>query len=151
MSVKSREYACSHSGKEKTGAMPASLQVREWCLDSSEPATMRVHYNGQWMLASPATRSEDGNLFARWHVDSFMRILALFSLFFAASMCTHSDVQPEPEIQQGERRGTVTVYRDDWGVPHVYASREEDGFYGLGYAQAEDRLEGILRRYLEVR
>jgi len=80
-----------------------------------------------------------------------MRILALFSLFFAASMCTHSDVQPEPEIQQGERRGTVTVYRDDWGVPHVYASREEDGFYGLGYAQAEDRLEGILRRYLEVR
>ncbi len=80
-----------------------------------------------------------------------MRILALFSLFLAASMCTHSDAQPELEIQQGERIETVTIYRDDWGVPHVYAGREEDGFYGLGYARAEDRLEGILRRYLEVR
>ena len=32
-----------------------------------------------------------------------MRILALFSLFFAASMRTHSHAQPEPEIQPGER------------------------------------------------
>jgi acyl-homoserine lactone acylase PvdQ len=80
-----------------------------------------------------------------------MRILALFSLFFAASMCTHSDAQPAPEIQPGERIETVAIYRADWGVPHVYAGHEEDGFYGLGYAQVEDRLEGILRRYLEVR
>jgi len=36
-----------------------------------------------------------------------MRILALFSLFFAASMCTHSDAQPKPEIQPGERIETV--------------------------------------------
>jgi acyl-homoserine-lactone acylase len=98
----------------------------------------------------PANR-EEGNLSARCYVDPSMRVLALFSMFFVASMCTHSDAQPEPKVQQGERIGTVTVYRDDWGVPHVYASREEDGFYGLGYAQAEDRLEGILRRYLEVR
>lgn len=46
--------------------------------------------------------------------------------------------------------GTVTVYRDDWGVPQVYAIREEDGFYGLGYAQAQDRLSGLLRKFLEV-
>ena len=51
----------------------------------------------------------------------------------------------------GPSKGTVTVFRDDWGVPHVYSDLEEDGFYGLGYAQAEDRLEGILRRFLEVR
>ena len=65
-----------------------------------------------------------------------MRILALFSLFFAASMCTHSDARPKAEIQQAERIETVTVYRDDRSVPYVYAGREEDGFYGLGYAQA---------------
>jgi acyl-homoserine-lactone acylase len=53
---------------------------------------------------------------------------------------------------QSERQDkrSVTLYRDDWGVPHVYADREEDGFFGLGYAQAEDRLEGILRQYLMV-
>ena len=47
--------------------------------------------------------------------------------------------------------GQVTIYRDDWGTPHVYATREEDGFYGLGYAQAEDRLQTLLRFYLRVR
>jgi hypothetical protein len=45
----------------------------------------------------------------------------------------------------------VVVYRDDWGVPHVYADREDDGFYGLGYAQAENRLSGILKKFLAVR
>jgi len=38
----------------------------------------------------------------------------------------------------------VTIHRDVWGVPHIYSDREEDGFYGLGYAQAEDKLIGLL-------
>ncbi|MGA3156651.1 MAG: penicillin acylase family protein [Steroidobacteraceae bacterium] len=45
----------------------------------------------------------------------------------------------------------VELYRDDWGVPHLYAEREEDAFYGLGYAQAEDRLVGMLRKFLDAR
>ena len=36
------------------------------------------------------------------------------------------------------------LYRDQWGVPHVYAAREEDGYFGLGWAQAEDQLERLL-------
>jgi len=47
--------------------------------------------------------------------------------------------------------GRVTIYRDDWGVPHIYASQEADGFYGLGYAQAEDQLERLLLMYLNAR
>ena len=46
---------------------------------------------------------------------------------------------------------SVELIRDDWGVPHLYAEREEDVFYGLGYAQAEDRLEGMLEKFLAVR
>ena len=42
----------------------------------------------------------------------------------------------------------VTVHRDKWGVPHVYAETAADGAYGLGYAQAEDRLQDI---YLSIR
>ena len=37
----------------------------------------------------------------------------------------------------------VTVHRDKWGVPHVYAATASEGAYGLGYAQAEDRLHDI--------
>src|SRR5687768_5059431 len=44
--------------------------------------------------------------------------------------------------------GEVRVIRDDWGVPHIFAAREDDGYYGLGYALAEDRLETLLYRYV---
>jgi acyl-homoserine lactone acylase PvdQ len=49
------------------------------------------------------------------------------------------------------QEGRVTIYRDDWGVPHIYADREEDAYYGLGFAQAEDELESLLRRFLMAR
>ncbi len=45
--------------------------------------------------------------------------------------------------QSGEEGPTVTIKRDEYGVPHIYA-READSrapvFYGYGYATAEDRL-----------
>ena len=47
--------------------------------------------------------------------------------------------------------GNVTIYRDVYGVPHVYSEREEDGYWGLGYSTAEDHLEGVLLRYLGLR
>lgn len=39
----------------------------------------------------------------------------------------------------------ATLYRDTWGVPHVYADTWADAAYAIGYAQAEDRLEDIYR------
>ena len=34
----------------------------------------------------------------------------------------------------------VQVYRDSWGVPHIYAQNEGDLFFAQGYVQAQDRL-----------
>ncbi|MBM3960227.1 MAG: penicillin acylase family protein [SAR202 cluster bacterium] len=34
----------------------------------------------------------------------------------------------------------VELLRDSWGTPHIFATTETDGFFGLGYAAAEDRL-----------
>jgi acyl-homoserine lactone acylase PvdQ len=39
----------------------------------------------------------------------------------------------------------ATIYRDTWGVPHIYADTFPDAAYALGYAQAEDRLEDIYK------
>ncbi len=50
-----------------------------------------------------------------------------------------------------EAAAQVTIHRDPWGVPHIFADAEEDGFYGLGYAQAEDQLEVVLRMFLAGR
>lgn len=33
----------------------------------------------------------------------------------------------------------VTIYRDEWGVPHIYAETAEDLFLAQGYVHAQDR------------
>jgi acyl-homoserine lactone acylase PvdQ len=58
---------------------------------------------------------------------------------------------PAPEEPQEEAAAAgkqVTVYRDKWGVPHIYSASDSGAAYGLGYAQAEDRLTDI---YANVR
>ncbi|MBI2952258.1 penicillin acylase family protein, partial [bacterium] len=45
---------------------------------------------------------------------------------------------------------TVTIYRDSYGVPHVYGDSEAAAAFGVGYAQAEDRLDALLLNYLKA-
>src|ERR1700730_19378990 len=45
--------------------------------------------------------------------------------------------------------GAVDLRRDAWGIPHIRAASVTDGFAGLGFAHAQDRLwqmEALLRR-----
>lgn len=48
----------------------------------------------------------------------------------------------------GFQTGTVTIERDEYGVPHVYGSTLEAVWFGVGYAQGQDRLwqAELLRR-----
>src|ERR1700681_3203663 len=41
----------------------------------------------------------------------------------------------------------VRILRDEFGVPHIFASTPAGAAYGSGYTQAEDRLEEMLRNY----
>ena len=41
----------------------------------------------------------------------------------------------------------VTIIRDEFGVPHIFAATAPGAAYGSGYAQAEDRLEEMMRNY----
>ena len=66
--------------------------------------------------------------------------LAVMGGVFSAYTFSQSKPAPSPEV--------VTIYRDDYGVPHIYASTHEGGLYASGWAQAEDRLEEILKNYL---
>jgi len=44
-------------------------------------------------------------------------------------------------------RGEVNVYRDGFGVPHIFSEDEHDLFFAAGYVQAQDRLwEMVLLR-----
>jgi acyl-homoserine-lactone acylase len=54
-------------------------------------------------------------------------LLRLFALL-AAAASVFAGVDPR----------SVTIRRDTWGVPHVYAKTDAGAAYGLMYAQAED-------------
>ncbi len=41
----------------------------------------------------------------------------------------------------------ATIYRDEYGIPHVFAQTLESAAFAVGYAQAEDRLEELLKNY----
>jgi acyl-homoserine lactone acylase PvdQ len=41
----------------------------------------------------------------------------------------------------------VEILRDEFGVPHIFARTAAGAAFGSGYAQAEDRLEEMLRNY----
>jgi acyl-homoserine lactone acylase PvdQ len=50
----------------------------------------------------------------------------------------------------GEDAGRTVVYRDAWGVPHIYAPTIEAGMYAMGFSQAEDRPEELLKNFLRA-
>ena len=49
---------------------------------------------------------------------------------------------------QGADEGKTVVYRDTFGVPHIYAPTVEAGMYAMGWTQAEDRPEELLKNLL---
>jgi penicillin amidase len=44
------------------------------------------------------------------------------------------------EIRLSGVRDEITVLRDEWGVPHIYASNTDDLFFAQGFVSAQDRL-----------
>ncbi|HKG20871.1 MAG TPA: penicillin acylase family protein [Blastocatellia bacterium] len=59
-----------------------------------------------------------------------------------------SCLMPSAPMARGRQsKNDVTIYRDEFGIPHVFASSLENAAFGVGYAQAEDRLEELLKNY----
>jgi penicillin amidase len=46
--------------------------------------------------------------------------------------------------------GSVTIYRDNWGVPHVYGPTDASVIFGFVYAQAEDNFWQIEDSYIQA-
>ncbi len=66
-------------------------------------------------------------------------------LALAAISCT----APSAEVARWEARAAnVTIIRDDFGVPHIYAPTDADAIFGLMYAQAEDDFPRIETNFL---
>lgn len=69
---------------------------------------------------------------------------------FLMQGCTSAD-QPtdgSPLRRWQQHAENITVFRDDYGIPHVYGKTDEDAVFGMIYAQCEDDFNRVERNYL---
>ncbi len=66
------------------------------------------------------------------------KVLILW-LICAACAPIHPEAVTEEKALEG-LLDTVDIYRDQWGVNHIYAKNQHDLFFSQGYAAAKDRL-----------
>lgn len=77
---------------------------------------------------------------------SLVRMLLTLSLL-ALTACQQNGATTE--LQRLEARAqNVTIIRDDFGVPHIYAKTDADAVFGLLYAQSEDDFNRIEQNYI---
>ncbi len=78
-----------------------------------------------------------------------MKILVVIVFLLLASCSQESEQSANlPVDRLAERAQKVTIIRDDFGVPHIYAKTDADAVFGLLYAQAEDDFKRIERNYV---
>lgn len=72
-------------------------------------------------------------------------ILAIVIIFASAAVYARyilpkrSFPQVEGELKVSGLNGRVDIYRDDYGIPHIYATSIHDIFFAQGYVHAQDR------------
>jgi penicillin G amidase len=67
-------------------------------------------------------------------------IVVVSALFFIRGIASKGIPDYNETIQLENLNDDVTVYRDEFAVPHIYAKNEEDLYRATGYCMAQDRL-----------
>jgi penicillin G amidase len=62
-----------------------------------------------------------------------------FKSYLPNTIAPKSFPQIDGEIQLEGLNGPVDIYRDQMGIPHIYASTSHDLFFAQGYVHAQDR------------
>jgi penicillin amidase/acyl-homoserine-lactone acylase len=82
---------------------------------------------------------------------SMKRVISIFgvlliSVIAGAGVYTWAphEGNPRPEIlAAGAENYDVEIVRDNWGVPHIFGTRDVDTVFGMAYAQSEDDFDTI--------
>jgi acyl-homoserine-lactone acylase len=54
-------------------------------------------------------------------------------------------------VSRWEREAqNVTIYRDNWGIAHVYGKTDADAVFGMEYAQAQDDFNRVESNYIDA-
>ncbi len=83
-------------------------------------------------------------------LESLMKTLTF--VLSAAFAVTASAQQPSSAdvARWKHEAASVTITRDDWGIPHIHGATDADAVFGLIYAQAEDDFNRVETNYLNA-
>jgi len=74
--------------------------------------------------------------------------LFLIILCLGSASCRENNL-PDPELRRWEEMASrVEIFRDSFGLPHIYGETDADAVFGLLYAQCEDDYPRVERNYL---
>lgn len=77
-----------------------------------------------------------------------MKIVFLFAFCFPI-LATAQSLSSAEITRCKKQAASVTVYRDNYGVPHIYGKTDADAVFGLLYAQCEDDFKRVELNYIE--
>lgn len=76
-----------------------------------------------------------------------MKKLLTLAVLLAVASCG-GDTANADVARWEARAATVTITRDDWGIPHIQGPTDADAVFGLMYAQAEDDFNRVETNFL---
>src|SRR5699024_4257874 len=90
----------------------------------------------------------------------YLSTVMLFVLTLSASVSQMAYVQSSysftksrassQDIARWEKMAeNITIYRDDWGIAHIYGKTNEEAVFGMEYAQAEDNFKRVETNFLD--
>ena len=77
------------------------------------------------------------------------KLLVLAALSLSACAAQSATQPSNPQLDAWKTRAdSITIVRDDWGVPHIYGKTDADVVFGLMYAQAEDDFNRVETNFI---
>jgi len=77
--------------------------------------------------------------------------LVLLCAALASTAAAQSSSPPPADLARWSREAaSVTITRDDWGIPHISGKTDADAVFGLLYAQAEDDFNRVETNYFNA-
>src|SRR5258706_7120661 len=83
---------------------------------------------------------------------SFSKLVLMCAALASAAAAHSLSHSPSPaDLARWSREAaSVTIYRDDWGIPHISGKTDVDAVFGLLYAQAEDDFNRVESNYFNA-
>ncbi|HEY1891892.1 MAG TPA: penicillin acylase family protein [Steroidobacteraceae bacterium] len=81
---------------------------------------------------------------------SFILLLQLAAAATCALPCAAATASAGDIARWQGEAARVTIYRDNWGIAHVYGKTDADAVFGMEYAQAEDDFNRVEANYIDA-